>query len=273
MNLLEYARSIVYGKNLEDKLQHYENLNFCTSVGNRNIPLLPGRGKEINFSEKQLKFPKKSGLSRPEGRALALHFFANHELLAIELMAAAILKFFHAENPDSVMMCKNILNTMNDEQRHFKLYQERMRDFGVDFGEFCINDFFWRQISHIDSPAQFFAVVSLGFEAANLDFSLHYRDLFDELGDQESAQIMNNIYLDEITHVAVGGKWLNKWKSDKSLWEYYVENLPGNITPARGKGKHFDFAGRKKANLGEAFINASFNYRDDFKITDRKEWT
>ena len=52
-----------------------------------------------------------------------LHFFANHELLATELMALVLLKF-----PDApAAFRKGVLETLKDEQEHTRLYIERMK--------------------------------------------------------------------------------------------------------------------------------------------------
>ena len=67
--------------------------------------------------------------------------------------------------------------------------------------------------------------------------------------------------------------YLNKWKADKSLWEFYNESLPFPLTPARGKGKHFISEIRRKAKMDEDFISRMSDYSDSFRVTKRKEWS
>ena len=92
--------------------------------------------------------------------------------------------------------------------------------------------------------------------------------------DEEVAEniSLDIVYEDEISHVAYGRTWLNKWKEDKSLWEYYLEHLPENLTPSRAKGMKFDHDSRVRAGLGENFIHSVLHYKDDFVVTDRKQW-
>eukprot|EP00914_Ancora_sagittata_P028288 GHVO01055732.1.p2 GENE.GHVO01055732.1~~GHVO01055732.1.p2 ORF type:complete len:205 (-),score=15.62 GHVO01055732.1:1359-1973(-) len=202
---------------------------------------------------------------------MALHFFANHELLAIEMMAAALL-VLPTENKEDVIVKKSILTTIADEQKHFKLYQNRMNDFGLDFGDLPINDFFWRQMTNVKTKEQFFALVSLTFEQANLDFALFYGNAFAEVDDIKTSKIMQTVYDDEISHVALGQRWLNIWRGNDDLFHFYMENLPGLITPSRAKGMIFDLEGRSKAGLDQKYIENLRTYNDDFKITNRKQW-
>ena len=67
-----------------------------------------------------------------------------------------------------------------------------MNDFGVEFGDYPLNDFFWRQLSDIDLFDDFFATMSLTFEAANLDFAAFYQKVFTEVGDQKTCKHFKN---------------------------------------------------------------------------------
>ena len=60
-------------------------------------PTLPARtpGLTLDRAKKprENNFPTRSKLSEDRSRGLVLHFFANHELLALELMALALLRW------------------------------------------------------------------------------------------------------------------------------------------------------------------------------------
>jgi len=90
--------------------------------------------------------------------------------------------------------------------------------------------------------------------------------------DFESAKIMNTVFEDELSHVALGAHWLNAWRGNQDLWSYFKAHLPGVMTPARAKGIHFDKSCRLRAGLDENFINELDQFRDDFKVTNRKNW-
>ena len=124
MNIDEYARTLLFSPHLEDKLL---NPKVITSYNSFNIverPLSPGRDKLIAFSDVQIKFPKPRSLHVPERRATALHFFANHELLAIEMMAAAIL-CLPTRNEMDLKAKKGLIATIADEQKHFLESQKK----------------------------------------------------------------------------------------------------------------------------------------------------
>ncbi len=274
MNVIEYAKLILNSSNIEDKLldpsivTSYEG---STDDFEKLKDLMPARDAGISFSATQVKFPRRNTLHLNDRKALALHFFANHELLAIEMMAAALL-YLPLDDSFSKRIRVGILQTIKDEQKHFKLYRSRMNDFSVDFGDFPVNDFFWRQMQKMKSIDEYLAVISLTFEAANLDFAKNYGNIFKSVGDDKTSKIMDIVYQDEISHVGFGVTWLNKWKEDKSLWQYYVDCLPDMLTPARSKGNIFDIEGRLKSGMGENFVHEVQNYRDEFTVTNRKEW-
>lgn len=271
MNIYEFAEKILLGTDIEDKLFESEIDTKYLARKNTTLPSVPGRNNQIKFNNIQVKFPKGKSVQNPDKMAQALNFFANHELMAIEMMAAAIL-YYPTQNQDDFNFKLGLIPTIKDEQKHLKLYRKRMNELGSDFGDFPLNDFFWKQMSSLKTPSQFYALMALTFEAANLDFASHYQKLFFEIGDEKTSNIMKVIYEDEIKHVARGTVWLNKWREDKDLWTYYQENLPSLMTPARSKGMIVDIEARRKAGLSDSFINNIINYRDEFKVTDRKDW-
>lgn len=270
MNIDTFAKIILFNENLEDKLLVDSNVTF-NEFELYSIPQTPSRSSKIKFSDTQMKFPKRPTLHLDEKKAMALNSFANHELLAIEMMACALLIFPNATD-EQIRMKKGILSALRDEQLHFKMYRNRMNELGYEFGDFPINDFFWKQMHKMDTPERFFAVMSLTFEAANLDFAIHYESIFKEIDDFKTAAILRKVYEDEISHVGLGVNYLNRWRGDKSLWEYYLTCLPFPLTPDRSKGALFHRESRVSSGMDESFISSLVNYKDDFKVTKRKGW-
>lgn len=266
LNYFDFARSILEGEDLTDKL-----INCSVDWEDWrefSLPDLPARNKKISFSLNQVKFPKTQHLKDDEKKAIALNSFANHELLAIEMMACALLIYPH-ESPEDVRFKRGILTALKDEQKHFQLYVQRLNQLGYEFGDFPLNDFFWRQMEKLKTPSQYTAVMSLTFEAANLDFAQYYSKIFHEMGDKQTADILQIVLQDEITHVSFGAHWLNRWRKDQDLWNYYLECLPWPLTPARSKGIGFDPLIHQKAVDDENFIHSLTHYDDQFKITKR----
>lgn len=261
----DFAQQILTGETLADKL-------IATPVEwsewkSFELPALPGRTGKLAFSDRTVKFPK-GHFMEVEKRAIALHSFANHELLAIEMMAAALLLYPH-DTEEGVRFKKGVLTALKDEQKHLSLYIKRLNDLGYEFGDFPLNDYFWRQMDKLKTPSQYSAVMALTFEAANLDFAQYYAKVFRDCGDIETADILDIVLEDEITHVAFGGHWLKKWRQDKTLWDYYLTCLPYPMTPARSKGLGFDPNIHLKAVGDEEFISELTKYDDNFKVTRR----
>lgn len=268
ISYLDFARSILEGETLTDKLNP-RSVEWGEWT-DYQLPSLPGRDSILKFSDQQQKFPKANRLNENDKKAAALHSFANHELLAIEMMAAALLIYPH-HNEDDVRFKRGILTALKEEQKHLQLYIGRIEELGYSFGDFPLNNFFWRQMEKLDSPEKYAAVMALTFEAANLDFAQYYAGIFREMGDIKTADILDTVLEDEIGHVAFGAHWMKKWRQDKTLWDYYQQSLPWPLTPARSKGIHFDPSIHQKAMNDEEFISQLVTYQDPFKITQRSK--
>jgi uncharacterized ferritin-like protein (DUF455 family) len=217
-----------------------------------SIPTLPNRPKRLAFSqEKSPKFPSLEQLDDPHMRGLVFHFFANHELLALEIMAHTLLRF-----PDAPPeFRRGLAFIMQEEQQHLKLYLDRMQDSGVAFGDFPVNDYFWRLITPLKTIEQFTAYMSLTFEQANLDFSLQFMQAFAKIEDSKSEQLLNTVYQDEIGHVQHGLNWVNRWKpAEISLWQYYTNELEFPMTARRAKGKIYYPEARKAVGFDKDYI-------------------
>ncbi len=182
-------------------------------------------------------------------------------------MALALIKF-PSKGYESFK--KSVISSLHDEQEHFLLYEKRLNDLGYEFGDFAINDYFWKQAIQMKKPEHFSSMMSLTFEAANLDFSFYYQQKFKEIEDTDSSLIMKQVFDDEISHVKSGVHFMNQWRRDLSLWEYYQENLIFPLTPARSIGISYDREFRKAAGFNASFIESLESFDDGFKITKRK---
>lgn len=269
MKVIEFLKEIVTNGDLNSKLISAP-VNIEFDDYNPKVIDTPARQKNIGFSNKQLKFPKGNFHER-EKAAVALHSFANHELLAIEVMAATLLKF-PARDEQQKRLQKGILQALKEEQLHFTLYRQRLNELGYEFGDFPLNSFFWQYFQKVETIEQYLSVMALTFEAANLDFATYYHGIFSSIEDFKTAEILNTVLEDEIKHVALGVRYLNLWRGDKTLWEYYQSCLPYPMTPARSKGKVFFPEPRMKAKMDKDFIDAIASFKDEFVVTNRKEW-
>jgi len=258
MEIATWAESLLLGEKLADKLRP----PGATSDQNRGrawgIPDAPGRGATLRPSHERAPFPSEAQVEEDHHRAALLHAFANHELLAIELMALMLLRF-----PDAPPGLRaGLAATIADEQRHLGLYLERMATLGMAFGAAPLNRFLWDCLANAASPAHFLAGMSLVFEQANVDHARAWRDVFTKLGDRSTAALLETIRVDEIGHVAGGLHWFNRLTDAKApLWDRWQAHLSLPLTPARARGPTLDRDARRDAGLPDDFIGRLDRYR------------
>lgn len=248
MEISAYAERILFGATLADKRVAFDRLTDERPGAALGRVDAPARPAALAFTASRMEFPK--NLEHDEARGRALHFFVNHELLAAELMALVLLRAVDA--PARFRM--GLAQTIAEEQKHLGLYLDRMEHLGVELGEVPVNDFFWRSLSDVHDPIDFVAAMSLGFEQANLDFSRHYRDRFLELGDVDTARVLDEVYEDEIRHVRRGVRWY-----EEALGPLTFEAHARRIAPMsmmRVKGPDFDVEGRHRAGLSADYVDA-----------------
>ena len=229
------------------------------------VPELPGRSfVENSASQNSMSgFPKKAKLilENEEGyreRGRLLHYFANHELLAIETMALTLLRFPNAP----LEFKRGVFKTLQDEQRHMKLYLSRMEEYGVKLGDAPFSFYFWNRLRDMQKPLDFVVRMSLTFEQANLDFALEYAKIFStEMDDVKTADLLQVVHDDEVKHVGHGVKWFKSWNQEaidrEGEWGAYLKQLPYPLNARRAKGSvFFSEESRKLAGFSDDFIQS-----------------
>lgn len=215
-------------------------------------------GLEVSHKRNRKRIPHPDSLGNPEMAIRCLHTFANHELMAVELMAWAILAY-----PDAPPAFRaGVIRLIVDEQEHFQLYRDRIRELGAEFGDLPLNDHFWRGADKLTTPLKWSCAMNLTFEQGNLDHAPFFEEKFRQVDDERSAQIMARITADEIHHVGFGVHWLKQHTPPgQSTFEVYRENLTYINDPLRAKGQHFNAENRRKAGLDDDFIHALQNFQ------------
>jgi uncharacterized ferritin-like protein (DUF455 family) len=254
MELREFAESVLFATSLEEKLRTPGVITDERPGAALAALVAPGRPANLIFKPHatgKSEFPGLHRLEEKSERGKLLHFFSNHELLATELMALVLLKF-----PDApAAFRRGVLQTLKDEQEHTRLYVERMKHCGIEFGELPVSGYFWRCVSPMEHPMDYVASLCLTFEQANLDFARHFAKGFGQIGDAETSQLLEKIYRDEIGHVAYGLKWFRRWKNpNENDWDAFCRTLKFPLSPQRAKGFSLNVAGRKAAGLDAHFI-------------------
>lgn len=256
MNVATFAENLLFADTLAGKMAPPAKGWQALDDERRGAPRFyegPGRpaNLEIATREERLKFPHPSNFGDPQMAIRALHAFANHELMALELMAWALLAF--PEAPAAFRA--GLIRLIADEQRHLRYYVDRIAAKGAEFGDLPVNDHFWRCAPALTSPLKWVCAMNLTFEQANLDHAPFFARSFRRVDDEDTAQVLDQIFADEIHHVGFGAQWLREYGDpDQNSFEIYVANLSFHNIPARGRGDRFDVQARREAGLDEAFI-------------------
>ena len=258
MELSAFAERILFADSLEGKFfRPPGGLSGVTDrdPGSPRQWSEPGRPAELAIAPRgeRVKFPHPENLGDPVMAVRALHTFANHELMAIEMMAWALLAY-----PDAPAAFRvGLVRLIADEQRHLRMYAERIAGLGARFGDLPVNDHFLRCAPELTTPLKWICAMNLTFEQANLDHAPFFGHHFRRQGDEASAEIMDIIFEDEIHHVGFGARWLSKYGADgPSSFETYLSNLTFHNEPVRARGEEFDAEARRRAGLDDEFIRA-----------------
>jgi len=214
----------------------------------------PARAAEIALTAGADKLPRPSQLRDPHARAGCLARFAHHELQAAELFAWALLRW-----PDMPkQLRRGLLDVLADEQRHCRMYLDRLAALGETLADHPRSGYFWRHAHTLAAapggPRAFLCAMGLTLEQANLDFAPLYRDGFAAAGDAESAAVCDAVHRDEIRHVRFASTWLQQLSPGCDDLAAYLASVPFPFAANRAKGRRFDVAARRDAGLSEAFI-------------------
>ncbi len=252
MEICELAEQVLFGATLAEKLVRPRRLTDHRP--RRDLPPVaqPTRPKELAFTARaDRRIPSRESLSREDARAELLHAFANHELLAMELMALALLRF-----PDAPpRFRRGLAAALLEEEVHLALYRERIRALGLDLGAFPTSGFFWTALSGMESPERFVAAMSLTLEQANLDFAAEYAEIFGRLGDDATKRVLLRVLGDEIRHVRFGLRWFQRWRDPSlSLFDAHAATLTFPLTMVRAKGPRFCTDARARAGLPAEYV-------------------
>lgn len=253
MELHNWALRILTADTLEEKLLDPGKITDQSP----GLPLWisePSRPKGMALSKnrpRKEKLPPFQEHGDSFKRAVCLHRFAGHELLAVEIMAHALLAF-----PDAPLSFrKGIAHTLKEEQEHVRLYSNRLNEMGCKLGDMPFYRHFWNHVPHITCPLRYISTMSLTFEMANLDFAPLYKKSFSHFGDEKSAKLMAQIERDEIHHVAFGWRWLQKLKNpDTSSWDAWSSHLTPHLAPKRARGFVLHEENRLKAGIEQDWI-------------------
>lgn len=92
-----------------------------------------------------------------------------------------------------------------EEAKHFSMWSARLEQLGAKYGDFAAHDGLWSNARDTsDCLLARLAIVHLVLEGRGLDVTLPSKGKLQRAGDEVSAQLLETIFRDEITHVASG---------------------------------------------------------------------
>ncbi len=137
-------------------------------------------------------------------RRQRIHRHMNNETGAIEIAAQCLVDF--PEAPWELRM--HLARQCWDESRHVAGLYRRLREIGGYKGEFPISCFEWCVTCSLDTLAARLALQNRTFEAGELDLLGQLPAKWREAGDEKTAEVLESILADEITHVRFANQWL-----------------------------------------------------------------
>jgi uncharacterized ferritin-like protein (DUF455 family) len=189
--------------------------NRILKIGNTLPPDRPGRPEKPELLPPR-DMPRRRKSGSDENKAALLHALAHIELNAIDLACDILARFapLAAENAAAgdFSLPKDFFDdwcrVAADEARHFLLLCDRLAAFGKTYGDFPAHDGLWQsaEMTAHDFAARL-AIVPMVLEARGLDVTPAMISAMQKQGDTETAEILQTIYQDEITHVAAGTRW------------------------------------------------------------------
>jgi len=196
--------------------------------------------------------PRRRITSGVAGRVALLHALAHIELNAIDLAFDIVVRFADQDLPRAFY--DDWVAVGDDEARHYLMLAERLAELGAAYGDMNAHDGLWQAAAETaDDLLARLAVVPLVLEARGLDVTPAMIGKLQDSGDDRSAEMLQVIHDEEITHVAAGARWFRYLCERRGL---EPARTYGTLVRQRFKGSlkpPFNRASRDAAGLPPEF--------------------
>ncbi len=156
----------------------------------------------VSTDDEMQDWPDMSDISRRE----RLHRHMNNEAGAMEIACQCLVDFPDA--PWDLRM--RIARQAADEARHSMGLYRRLKELGGFQGEFPVNNYEWGVTGMLDNLPARLAVENRTFEAGLIDILGSMRTTWRDAGDDTTADLLDGILADEVTHVRFANQWIRK---------------------------------------------------------------
>ena len=156
----------------------------------------------VNHDDELQDWPDMSDVARRE----RLHRHMNNETGAMEIAARCLVDFPEASWDLRLSLARQV----SDESRHASLLLRRLRELAGRKGEFPVANFEWGVTLMLDDLPGRLAVQNRTFEAGLIDILGTMRNRWREAGDDQTADLLEGILADEVTHVRFANRWIKR---------------------------------------------------------------
>ena len=219
-------------------------------VGTATAPARPARPEHPEL-RRPGDMPKRS--MGPKGRIAFIHALAHIELNAVDLAWDIIARFAHLDLPRSYY--NDWVGVAVEEAEHFSALADRLIDWGAAYGDLPAHDSLWdaAQVTADDLAARL-AIIPMTLEARGIDTTPAAVERCRAAGDPDTAAILQQIYDDEIKHLAVGVQWFEYCCSKAGVAPearyaaLLAKRFRGDLKPP------FNIPARTQAGMGESYL-------------------
>ena len=139
-------------------------------------------------------------------RRQRIHQHMHNEMQSLEIAAQCIVDFPDAEWELRLDLARQCW----DETRHTQMLYNRLHKMGGRKGEFAVMNYEWGITCMMDSLAARLALQNRTFEGGEMDLLRELVDTWRKEGDDETADVLAGILVDEIAHVRFANQWLKR---------------------------------------------------------------
>lgn len=199
-----------------------------SEIGRVELPMRPARPDKPELRDAR-EMPKRAKAGSTRSKIALLHAIAHIELNAIDLAWDVMAREFDLggfELPKAFY--DDWIKVADDEAKHHLMLEERLNDLGATYGDLPAHDGLW---AASEATAQDFsarlAIVPMVLEARGLDVTPNMIAAMEKQGDTKTAEMLQIIHDDEITHVEAGTTWFKAWcahhnKDVEETWQHLV---------------------------------------------------
>jgi len=199
-----------------------------SEIGCVELPMRPARPEKPELRH-AYDMPKRRKAGSKQSKIALLHAIAHIELNAIDLAWDIIARDFDLggfELPKTFY--DDWIKVADDEAKHHLMLEERLNDFGATYGDLPAHDGLWESsVKTAHDFAARLAIVPMVLEARGLDVTPNMIAIMEKQGDTKTAEMLQIIHDDEVTHVEAGTVWFKSWcahhgKDTEETWQDLV---------------------------------------------------